>query len=194
MCDPVSLTMLAVAVVGGGMAKNANDKAIVAQAQANSNNTREAYRAAQEGDRSNKAAAFEATTDRMRQTQRQLSMARVIAAEGGGSLAANAINIAAGSDEDTSRIEAGVRNQSSSVRDTMAAAQTSNADALTSAQVSLGNNQTKFLTDIASAGAGAYVGSAQRQSQIKIANNFVSDAERRKLIHPWASGTKGMGD
>lgn len=197
MCEPTTIALIAsaaISAVGAGVQYSSASGAITAQAEANNRNTFEGYRVAQETQRAAEAAAFEKQTDRMRQTSRQLSLARVIAAEGGGSLAANAINIAASGDEDFSRLDASLSNQQATVRDQMAVLQTQNADAMASSQIALKGAETKFFGDLASTAVSTYGGYAEKKSQIKLANRFVSEEERKKAAFPWATGTKGIGD
>ena len=172
--------MLGMAVAGAVAQNQASNDAVMSQAEAANRNTAEGYRVAQQNERSAEAQAFEQQTDRMRQVARQTSMARVIAAQGGGSLAANAINIAAAGDEDYSRIDASLSNQKSSVRDQMAALQTGNQDALASSQIALKANRVKFFSDVGGAAANSYVGYANRQSQQKLAQNYAADYELKR--------------
>jgi hypothetical protein len=183
MCEPTTIALIAsaaISAVGAGVAKTNSDNAVMAQAEAANRNTSEGYRVAQQNQRNAEAQAFEQQTDRMRQTSRQLSLARVIAAEGGGSLAANAINIAAAGDEDFSRIDASLTNQKSTVRDQMAALQTGNADALASSQIALKGNQTKFFADEAAAAGNAYSGYASQQSRVKLAQHYSETYKLKK--------------
>lgn len=178
MCEPTTIAMLGMAVAGAVAQNQASNAAAYNQAEVANRNTAEGYRVAQQQERSASAQAFEQQTDRMRQTSRQLSMARVIAAQGGGSFAANAINIAAAGDEDYSRIDAGLSNQKSTVRDQMAALQAGNNDALLSAQTAFKGNQIKFFSDIGGAAANAYVGKKDRESQKNAAQNFAKDGQK----------------
>ncbi|MDR6455498.1 virion core protein, T7 gp14 family [Variovorax paradoxus] len=177
MCEPTTIALLAVAAAGAFAQKSASDAAVMQQAETANNNTREGYRVAQESDRAAQAQAFEAQTDRTRKAAQQLSMARVIAAEGGGSLAARAININAGAAEDYSRIDASLANQRSTVRGQVAAAQTQNADALGAANAAFGANQIRFLSSIGSAAAGAgareYGQSVQRTTQKNLEEDYL---------------------
>lgn len=153
MCDPISIAVasLAVSTLGSFATLQGQNAAIEQQAEAANNNTREAYRVAQENDRAAQAQAFEAQTDRMRQAAQQTSMARVIAAEGGGDLASRLININAGAAEDYSRIDASLSNQRSAVRGQMGAAQVQNADAMAAATAAGKANQIGFVSSVASA-------------------------------------------
>jgi hypothetical protein len=179
MCEPTTIAMLVIAAAGALTANKANNDAIESSAEANNSNVAEGYRVAQQSERKAQAQAFEQQTDRMRETSRQLSLARVVSAEGGGSLAANAINIAAAGDEDFSRIDTSLTNQRGTVRDQMAALQTGNLDALKTAEVAGKNSQIKFFTDVGGAAANAYVGASNRASQKKLAQNY-SDSYKLK--------------
>ncbi len=197
MCEPTTIALIAsaaVSAVGAGMAKKGQDAAIVSQAETNNRNTAEGYRVAQENDRAASAQAFEKQTDRSRQAARQLSMARVLAAQGGGSLEANAMNISAAAAEDFSRIDAGLTNTIGSNRSQMAALQTQNADALASATVALKATSDKFAGDLAGIAATTGTKYFSNQSQIKIAENYVPEMVRKQRAFPWATGTRGMGD
>lgn len=108
-------------------------------------------------------------------------------------LAANAINIAAGADEDFSRIDASRSNQKSSVRDQMAALQTQNQDALASSQIAVKGAQPKFFSDLGSTAVNAY-GVHAKQTEAEIRQTYVSEAVRKKAAFRWATGTKGVGD
>ncbi|WP_208511954.1 hypothetical protein [Variovorax paradoxus] len=197
MCEPTSISLIAsaaISAVGAGVQYRNSISSSSAQAEAANRNTAEGYRVAQEGERAAAAKAFEQQTDRMREVARKTSMARVVAAEGGGSLAANAINIAAAGDEDFSRIDASLRNQKSSVRDQMAALQTGNQDALLSAQTAFKGAQIKFFGDSAASGIAAYGSYARQKSEATIRENLVSEETRKKAAFPWATGTRGFGD
>lgn len=180
MCDPVSLTMLAVSVAGALAQNSAQNNAIETQQEAANNNTREGYRVAQENERAAQAQAMEQQTDRMREATRQLSMARVVAAEGGGSLAARAINIAAAADEDSSRIDASLKNQTASVRDQMGALQVGSADAAKQAVAAGKVNQVQTIGSIAQAAGNAYVSYDNRATQKKLAEKYASSYELKK--------------
>lgn len=172
--------MLAVTAASAVMQQNAADNAADAQAKAQANNTREGYRVAQENARNADAQAFEAQTDRARKAQQQLSMARVVAAQGGGSLAARAININAGAAEDYSRIDAGLENQRSSVQGQMAALQTQSKDAVAQTNATFSANNTRFLTTIGSGAVSAGGMAYSNMSAIDAAKNTVPDAQLPK--------------
>lgn len=174
MCEPttiVMLTTLAVSAIGAAMQNSASNSAIEAQNEADNRNTAEGYRVAQENSRQAEAAAFEKRTDRARQAARQLAMARVGAAEGAGSLAANAINITAAEADDMSRIDATLANQKSSVRGQMAALQTQSADAINIANAQGKASQTQAQAQIANALVGAGTSYFRRQTQLDLAKN-----------------------
>ncbi len=166
--DPISLL---VAGVGGLLQKSAADAAVTQQAETENNNTRERYRVAQENDRAAQAEAFEAQTDRSRKAARQLSMARLISAEGGGSLAARAMNINASAAEDFSRIDASLNNQRSSVRGEIAAIQTSNLDALAEAKTKYKANQIRYFTDVGEKMGTDYVRKKRQDSERELAED-----------------------
>lgn len=177
---------LAMASASAYAAKAGADAMVTQQAETANNQTREAYRVAQENDRAAQAQAFEAQTDRMRQASRELAMARVASAEGGGSLAARAINIQAGAAEDFSRIDAGLREQRSAVRGQVAAAQVGNIDALNMASTQFKANQVQFFSRVADAGISAGERHYKRQSDLKLAQDKVFDRVY--------SGTRSIGD
>ena len=180
MCEPSTIVMLGMAVAGAVAQNQASNAAVMNQAEIANRNTAEGYRVAQQQERNVAAQAFEQQTDRMRQTTRELSMARVVAAQGGGSLAASAINIAASADEDFSRIDAGLSNQKSTVRDQVAALHAGNQDAVLSANTALKGNQIKFFSDVSNAAATAYVTSSNRASQKKTAQNYAADYDLKR--------------
>ncbi|WP_440531799.1 virion core protein, T7 gp14 family [Variovorax sp. YR566] len=180
MCEPSTIVMLGMAVAGAVAQNQTSNAAVMNQAEVANRNTAEDYRVAQQQDRNAAAQAFEQQTDRMRQTSRQLSMARVVAAQGGGSLAANAINISAAADEDFSRVDAGLSNQKSTVRDQVAALHAGNQDAVLSANTALKGNQIKFFSDVGNAAATAYVTSSNRASQKKTAQNYAADYDLKR--------------
>lgn len=172
MCEPttiVMLTTLAVSAIGAAMQNSASNSAIEAQSEAQNRNTAEGYRVAQENSRQAEAAAFEKRTDRARQATRQLAMARVGAAEGAGSLAANAINITAAEADDMSRIDATLSNQKSAARGQIAALQTQSADAINIAKAQGNASQVQAQTQIAQALVGTGASYFRRQTQLDLA-------------------------
>lgn len=108
--------MLAVSAASAVVQNQQQNKSIEAQAEAANRNTEMQYGAAQAQQQQVDAQAFEQRTDRARQAARQLAQARVIAAQGGGSLAANAINITGAAAEDLSRIDVSAANQKATIR------------------------------------------------------------------------------
>lgn len=195
------LASAAFSAVGAGMAKKGQDSAIVAQAEADNRNTAEGYRVVLENDRAASAQAFEKQTDRSRQAARQLSMARVLAAEDGRSLEANAINISAAAGEDFSRIDASLTNTIGSSRSQMAALQTQNTDALASANTALQASNDKLTADLAGIAASTSSQYFTAKNQKWLAEWHTDEATQRALENiekrrafPWAMGRKGMGD
>jgi hypothetical protein len=190
MCEPATLTALgtaaasaassagtmalvsaAVAAAGAYASKNASDKAAVATATAQNRNTSEKYRQIQAAQEAAALAAREKMTDRSRQASLALSMARVSAAEGGGSLEARAINIAGDLDEDLSRIDTSLDNQLASGQDQLAAASAGSLGAQEQLQTQVSNNQMKFFTDTAGGAMNAYGNFNRQTSQQKLAKN-----------------------
>lgn len=184
MCEPTTIMLLGSALVSGigaVAANNASNDAIMAQAEANNRNTAEGYRVAQENDRAAAAQAFEKQTDRSRQAARQLAMARVLAAEGGGSLEANAFNISASAAEDFSRIDAGLTNTIASNRQQMGALQTQNADALASAATQIKASNNKLVGDVAGIAVSTGAKYFSNQSQLNVAKNKTADYKPPKV-------------
>ncbi|MDM0006450.1 hypothetical protein QTI51_09580 [Variovorax sp. J22G73] len=171
---------LAVSAAGAYAQKQSSDKAVIAQAEAQNANTAEGYRVAQEQSRAAAAQAFEQQTDRARKATQQVSMARVLAAQGGPSLAANAINITAGAADDFSRIDAGLTNQQATARDKMAALQTNNQSQLAVDEAMLGANQTKFFSQVGAAAVSAGAGAYSKSLAVDSAKNFTSDYDLSK--------------
>lgn len=187
MCEPTTIALIAsaaVSAVGAGMQKKSSDKAVVAQAEAVNSNTSENYRVAQSQSRAADAQAFEQMTDRTRAAAHQLSVARVVAAQGGGSLAARAININAAMDEDASRIQAGLDNVHSSVRDTMAATETGAAATAVQATTALQANNTQLYASLAGTAikaGGTYYG---QQAEADSAHKWRKDYEGKRAEPP----------
>lgn len=107
--------MLAVAAASAAVQHDQQNKAIEAQQDA-------AYKTAVSNQMAVKAnqdavdtQAFEQRTDRAREAARQLAMARVVSAQGGGSLASMAINISGAAADDFSRIDVNAANQKSTM-------------------------------------------------------------------------------
>ncbi|OAI62806.1 hypothetical protein RSP795_10220 [Ralstonia solanacearum] len=96
-------------------------------------------------------------------------MARVGAAEGAGSLAANAINITAAEADDMSRIDATLSNQKSAARGQIAALQTQSADAINIAKAQGNASQVQAQTQIAQALVGTGASYFRRQTQLDLA-------------------------
>ncbi|WP_458259371.1 virion core protein, T7 gp14 family [Burkholderia multivorans] len=128
MCGPavVPLVMLAVTAASAVVQNQMQNRSIEAQAEAANKNLEMSYLAAQNNQRAIDEQAFEQRTDRARAAARQLAQARVLAAQGGGSLAAMAVNITGAEAEDLSRIDASAANQKSSISSQMGAAAVSN--------------------------------------------------------------------
>lgn len=107
--------MLAVTAASAAVQYNQQNKAIDAQQDA-------AYKTAVSNQMAVKAnqdavdtQAFVQRTDRAREAARQLAMARVVSAQGGGSLASMAVNISGAAADDFSRIDVDAANQKSTL-------------------------------------------------------------------------------
>jgi hypothetical protein len=107
--------MLAVTAASAAVQHNQQNKAIEAQQDA-------AYKTAVSNEMAVKAnqdavdtQAFAQRTDRAREAARQLAMARVVSAQGGGSLASMAINISGAAADDFSRIDVNADSQKSTL-------------------------------------------------------------------------------
>lgn len=170
MADPVTAAYVVAALAAASVAVQVDNqnKAIEANQEATDANTVEQYRIAAEQERAAQAQASEQMTDRMREARRQLSVARVIDAEGGASFASQAINIQAGENEDVARIGTALKNTQSGIRDDMNAIRVAqkNANAAYASQSSA--IRARFLTDTAQAVGNAYV-TGQRQNAEKLA-------------------------
>jgi hypothetical protein len=108
--------MLAVTAASAAVQNNIQNKSIEAQAAAANKNTASQLMAQQSSAEAAAEQAFEQRTDRARQAARQLATARVLSAQGGGSLASMAVNISGAEADDLSRIDASLENQQSTIR------------------------------------------------------------------------------
>ena len=154
---------------------NASKTVIEKQSEAAVHNTNDQYKASSEQERLANVDAAEKLTDRMRDAKRQLSSARLVAAEGGGGLKASSDNILAGLTDDSSRIVAGLGAVKSGIRQdqnsALLAAKSSNAAFQSQASAT----RTKFMTDMAQIGLAAYGASAKKSADIKAAKGATSD-------------------
>lgn len=162
--------MLAVSAASAVVQNNQQNKAIEAQAGAANKNLAMQYQAAQTNQQALDEQAFEQRTDRAQAAARQLAQARVLAAQGKGSLAAMAVNITGAEASDLSRIDASVANQKSTIRSQMGAsaiASDSTLDAL-AAQSRSNTIGTGLGIAGAAAQAGAsYYGNVQQENTAK---------------------------
>lgn len=126
--------MLAVTAASAAVQNQQQNRSIEAQANAANRNTEMAYGAAQANQEQVDQQAFEQRTDRARQAARQLAQARVISAQGGGSLASMAINITGAQAEDLSRIDVSAANQKDSLHNQAGNASIQNDSTLTGLQ------------------------------------------------------------
>lgn len=178
MSDPVTAAYVVSALAAAasvGVQYDQGRKQVQANQDAADANTHEQYRVAQEQERAAQAQASEQMTDRMREASRQLSVARVLDAEGGASFASQAINIQAGEDEDIARIGTSLKNAQSGMRDDMNAIRVSQKNANASFASQSGAIRARFLTEIGGTAANAYVGSRRRGAERVTAENRSSD-------------------
>lgn len=171
MCNPL-LFMAAMAVASAAVQKNNSDKQLEQQAEATNTNTRLAYASNQETARQQATQAFEQQTDRARKAVSQLSLARVIAAEQGGSLSARAMNIEASAAEDYSRIDASLKNSNASVASANAAQSVMTASKLDAIDTGFKANQMTFFSQVAQAAGSAYAMDASQKSQAELMKNY----------------------
>lgn len=146
------------------------NRSVEAQADAANKNTEMQYLVAQNNQRARDEQAFEQRTDRARAATRQLAQARVIAAQGGGSLSAMAVNITGAEADDLSRIDASTANQQSSIRGQMGAAAVSNQGSMSglAAQGRANAVGTGMSLANAAVSAGAtYYGNVQQENTAK---------------------------
>jgi hypothetical protein len=171
MCNPIAVVAV-MSVAAAALQKNASDRQLEAQAEAVKDNTLATYAANQETARANATAAFEQQTDRARKAVSQLSLARVIAAETGGSLSARAMNIEASAAEDYSRIDAGLKNANASVASANAAQAVATRSQLDQINTGFKANQLTFFSQTVQALGGAYAANANQKSQQELMKNY----------------------
>ncbi|KQV99968.1 hypothetical protein [Rhizobacter sp. Root1221] len=164
--------MAVMALASAAVQKDNSDKQLEQQADAANKNTRLTYAANQETARQQATQAFEQQTDRARKAMSQLSLARVIAAEQGGSLSARAMNIEASAAEDYSRIDASLKNANASVASANAAQAVMTASKLDQIDTGFKANQMTFFSQVAQAAGSAYVMDANQKSQQELMKNY----------------------
>lgn len=150
--------MLAVTAASAMVQNNQQNKAIEAQASAANKSLSMQYQAAQTNQQALDEQAFEQRTDRAQAAARQLAQARVLAAQGKGSLAAMAVNITGAEAADLSRIDASVANQKSTIRSQAGAATISTESTLDG--LSAQGRANSIGTGLSIAGAAAQAGSS----------------------------------
>jgi len=120
--------------------------------------------------------------------QRSLSMARVIAAEGGGGLEARARNIAAAAATDSSRIEENRLSGISSTRSGMAAGALQNDQTQADAAATSKAATVQFLTSLASTAANAYGSKVREQKLMDSMKNNTADYKNPSLYVNYLGG------
>lgn len=176
MCNPVAV-MAVMAVTSAVVQKTNSDTMARNQAKAIKDNALATYAANQETARQAAKQAFEQQTDRARSASQQLAQARVLAAQGGGSLAARAFNIQSGEAEDFARIDASLSNQLGSLRQADANVALMTSDKISAVNDQFHANQVKFFSDIGSAAASAYGMSAKSKADEIAALGLDSSAD-----------------
>ena len=173
--DPITIAFLVASLAAAASQAYMGNRASKAQAEAVERNAGEQYAAASEQERQAGVQAGEKMTDRMRSAAQQLSMARVMAAEGAGGLRGRADNILSGAAEDTSRIQGGLTNVRSGIRQDVNAIRVA-AEGQGAAIQSQGEAiRVRFLSDVGTAAMGAYAGSVKRASDVNNAKGFTAD-------------------
>lgn len=165
---------VAASTAGAVVQHNQQNKSIEAQAAAANRNTEMQYAAAQAQQEQVDQQAFEQRTDRARQAARQLAQARVIAAQGGGSLAANAINITGALGDDLSRIDVSAENQKATLRGQQGAALVADQGTISGLEAQgTANNVNMGLQigqSVVSSAASAYGASSAQSSALNTTN------------------------
>lgn len=169
--------MTVMAVTSAVVQKSNADTMARNQARSINDNALATYAANQETARQAAQQAFEQQTDRARAASQQLAQARVLAAQGGGSLAARAFNIQSGEAEDFARIDASLSNQLGSIRQADANVALMTSDKINAVNDQFHANQVKFFSDIGSAAASAYGISAKSKADQIAALNLEPGAD-----------------
>jgi hypothetical protein len=119
-----------------------------------------------------KGAAAEQMTDRMREATRKLSMARVLAAQGYGSLDARAKNISAANGEDLARIETNKKKKLSQTQYDRHVSSEQYRERFGAAAAKARGALTRAATGVASAGVSGYADYNSRKTDKNTARNY----------------------
>ena len=179
MCLPLALIPVAMAVAsaaataaGAYVQHQDSNKAAVAAQVAQNTNTESQYNVDLVNQRADAQQAFVQMTARNQQAAKQTALARVIAAQGGGSLSAQAINITGGEAADESQITANLAQQDSTLRDNMAALYTNDQSQAALTTAKFGANNDTFFSQVGSGVmSAASTGFGQYQTQVNAQNN-----------------------
>lgn len=153
MADPVTLALL----TGAALAQSKMEAdALSAEAREISRNNAMTQRDLGQQRYEVQAATAEQMTDRMAEASRNMSMARVLAAEGFGDLESRATNVAAGEASDLARIERSRVNQQSSLSDQALATSRQARAGIFSVKLRSRASQVNTILKIGSAAASSY--------------------------------------
>lgn len=166
---------LIIAAVSAAVQAYTAKEGIEAQSAADAQNIREQYAAQAEQERQAQAQAAEQMTDRMRQAHRQLSLARVLQAEGAGGLRGRAENILASANEDVSRLTVSRDGAVAAIRGDQNAARVAHEGRSAVLKQEGRNNTVRFISNLAAAGASAYGSSAAKAADVKAAQGMTGD-------------------
>lgn len=172
--DLIYVAMIASLAAAAAQA-NASKQAVEQQSEAAVQNTQEQYNSASEQERQANVDAAEKLTDRMRDARRQLSAARVYAAEGGGGLRARSENILTSAAEDQSRLVAGLADVRGGIRQDVNIARVSGDAANASFQSQGTAIRTRFMSEVAQIGMSAASRQAAKNSDVSRTTGNTSD-------------------
>lgn len=162
MADPVTIVMIGAAITQRMMER----QALKAEARDAAKNESLTQRALEQQGFEVQEQTAQQMTDRMAEAARRMSMARVMAAEGVGSLESQATNIEAGKAEDLSRIQRSGRNQLSTLGDQRLTQNRQTRAQMSSIRQRNRASQVKMVLNVATAAAGGYM-QAQQAAQMK---------------------------
>lgn len=167
--------MAAMNAIGSASAAKGGIAQLEADSRAAALQTAQTYREVDDREREAAAQAGEQTSDLMREAQRRLSSARVAAAQGVGSYAAMAQNVASIRDENIGRINANLSKTISSMQAEKEAARLGKATADETARIQGRALRMSFLSQSAQGAANAYGSYQDYQSRRRLTENRTSD-------------------
>jgi hypothetical protein len=170
--------MMAAAAVSAAMQNRAERKEIAAEDEATRLNYEREQIALNQKQVDTAAASGSERTDRMLAANRRLSAARVVAAQGVGSLDSAAKNIAAGEQADLSRLRDNLDREVSGINDQKANSAVEAENNLSQLRARRKAMKARFFTQVVSTGLAGYAGYAGAQASEKRAENRSSDQRR----------------